>query len=59
MAWYGFWPVARALLSQALRRRVRPSTGEERLSDLMRRDIGLPPVGAGSPGMLGHLRKPV
>ena len=59
VAWHGFWPVARALMSQALRRNTRAHVGEERLSDRMRRDIGLPPVGAGPPDMLGQLRKPV
>ncbi len=60
VAWHGFWPVARALLAQALRRRVdNNGTAPAHLSDHMRRDIGLPPMGAGPPGHSDHLRKPV
>jgi len=59
LGWHGFWPVARALLPQALRRRVPADTGDERRSDHMRRDIGLWPVGFGSPSVPRHLRKPV
>ena len=57
VAWHGFWPVARALLRHALRVPVR--TGEDRLSDHMRRDIGLPPQGPRPPDGMGHLHKRV
>ncbi|MGQ0566083.1 MAG: hypothetical protein ACT4OK_13575 [Gemmobacter sp.] len=64
VAWHGFWPVARALLAQAWHPRQPIWTGpafagEDRLSDHMRRDIGLPPMGAGSPSLIGSLRKTV
>ena len=58
VAWHGFWPVARALLAQAWQPRQPAWTGEDRLSDHMRRDIGLPP-GAPPSSTLGHLRKRV
>ena len=57
VAWHGFWPVAHALLRHALRAPVR--TGEDRLSDHMRRDIGLPPLGPRPPDGMGHLHKRV
>ena len=61
VARHGFWPVARALLAQALRPSSRANlrTGEVRLSDHLRRDIGLPPIGADPSGVLGLRRKPV
>lgn len=55
VAWHGFWPVARALLAQALRAPV--GTGEDRLSDHMRRDIGLPPLGPRPPDKVQHLHR--
>jgi hypothetical protein len=59
VAWHGFWPVARALLTQMLHRRARAVSGDEGLSDHMRRDIGLPPLGAPTVSSFGHLHKRV
>jgi hypothetical protein len=59
VAWHGFWPVARAVLAQAWHPRRPLWIGEDRLSDHMRRDIGLPPAGAGTPSLLGRLHKRV
>ena len=59
VAWHGFWPVARALLAQALRPRARLRTDNGRLSDHMRRDIGLPPLGPRPLDVLGQLHKRV
>ena len=59
VAWHGFWPVARALLAQAWHPLKPAPTGEDRLSDHLRRDIGLPPRGARPPDLIGSLRKPV
>ncbi len=63
VAWHGFWPVARALLAQLpfprSRGRAVPLTNLDALPDHLRRDLGLPPRGAGPPGIMAHLRKPV